>query len=293
MRRSACERGLPREQLVRHRTERVDVDAMVGVRVGGNLLGRHVGRGTERVADSCQALAVERSGRRERLGNSKVGDGSGATRDEHVVRLDVPVHDAVLVCVRERPCDVPQHGDGVDHRDRLAAIQPAAERVAGDVGHREVGKPVRFARREHRDDMRVLELRRDEDLAMEALAVDSGGEIGRENLDDDVAREASVMRDEHARHSPTRKLALEPVALAETGLEAVSELGHPRRSCIRAECIGGTQREPARLDVHRSLPCALRRGPFERRSKLRVSAARRPRSWSAFARRAPTRPTAH
>jgi hypothetical protein len=266
---------------------------MVRVRVGGNLLGRHVGRRTERVADSRQALAAERPGRRERLGNSEVGDGSGTARDEHVVRLDVPVYEAMLVRVRERPRDVPQYGDCVDYRDRLATVQPAAERLAGDVWHCKVGKPVRFARREHRDDMRMLELRRDEDLAMEALAVDSSGEVGRENLDDDVAREASVMRDEHARHSATRKLALEPVALAETGLEAVSELGHPRRSCIRAECIGGTQQEPARLDVHRSLPSALRRGRFSRRSTLRVSAARRPRSWTAFARRAPTRPTVH
>ena len=140
--------------------------------------------------------------------------------------------DAVLVRVGQRACDVAQHGDGVDDAQRFAASEPLAQRLACHVRHREVRQPVGLAGREHRHDVRMLELRRDEDLAVEALAVDPGREIWRQYFDDDIACEAGVLRDEHARHPSTAKLALEPVALAEASLEAVSELGHPRRSCM-------------------------------------------------------------
>src|SRR4030095_10717766 len=74
----------------------------------------------------------------------------------------------------------------------------------------------------------MLELRGDEDLAMEAIAVDARSEIWRQNLHDDLATETGVLRDEHPRHAAATKLTLEPVALAETGLKPVPQIGHSR-----------------------------------------------------------------
>ena len=51
VRRAARERRLPGEQLVRQHAERVDVGAVIDVRIGARLLGRHVRRRAERHAE--------------------------------------------------------------------------------------------------------------------------------------------------------------------------------------------------------------------------------------------------
>jgi hypothetical protein len=89
------------EQLPGDDAERVQVHAVVGGGVGERLLGRHVGRRAERDADGGEPLARGDRGR-DRLRDAEVGDHGGAARQQHVLGLDVAVHHAVGVRVRQR-----------------------------------------------------------------------------------------------------------------------------------------------------------------------------------------------
>ena len=87
---------------------------MVGAGVGGGLLRRHVGGRAERAADLRDG-GVRGIGARGGDGfrDAEVADDGAATGEEHVVRLDVAVHDAVLVRVGQRFGDVAQDADGL------------------------------------------------------------------------------------------------------------------------------------------------------------------------------------
>lgn len=62
--------------------------------------------------------------------------------------------------------------------------------------------------------MRVLESRRESDLAFEPLRREAGGELGVQHLHDDLASEPRVVGDEHARHAPAPELTLKNVCRA-------------------------------------------------------------------------------
>jgi hypothetical protein len=77
--------------------------------------------------------------------------------------------------------------------------------------------------------VRVVELRRELDLAPEALDVDPGGQLRREDLDHDLPLERPLGGDEDAAHPAARELLLEVVGVAEGGLELLAEVvGHDR-----------------------------------------------------------------
>src|SRR6266487_2186187 len=71
----------------------------------------------------------------------------------------------------------------------------------------------------HRDDVRVLELCRDENLALEALHVHAGRELGREDFDDDFPPQCRLLGHENTRHSAAAELALERIGGAERSLQ--------------------------------------------------------------------------
>ena len=101
------------QQFVGQYAPRVNVGAVIGVAVTGGLLGRHVRRRANGHAGLCErgAIAVVRlrTGCIERFGNAKVGHHGGATREQHVVRLDVTMHDATCMGVGERLGHVAQN----------------------------------------------------------------------------------------------------------------------------------------------------------------------------------------
>jgi hypothetical protein len=89
--------------------------------------------------------------------------------------------------------------------------------------HYEVREPVRLARGEQRNDVRLLEPGGELDFARETL----GGEVGAQDLHNDVALERRIAGKEDAAHPAATELALEGVDGAERGLELVAELfGH-------------------------------------------------------------------
>jgi hypothetical protein len=250
VRRAPGERRLAGEQLVRGGAEGVEIGAVIGVGVGRGLLGRHVGGGAQRGAEQRERRRARagrelrrharrpRAGRAgrpdargaERLGHAEVGDHRRVVRDEHVVGLDVAVHDALLVRIGERAGHLPEQPHGLAHRERSALAQPLAQRAPLDEGHREVGHARPLDRREaggeHRDDVRVLEPRGQLDLAAEALDAEPGGQVEGEQLDHDAPDEGGLLRQEDVRHPPAAELALDGVGAAEGGLQLGGQIGH-------------------------------------------------------------------
>ncbi len=128
-RRVALERRTAGDQLVRHDAERVEVHAVVGVRVRRRLLGGHVGRRADGGADLGQRgapSAAVGAGRADRLGDAEVGDRGAAAGEEDVVGLDVAVDDALRVGVGEGAGDVAEDADHLAGGHR-SLLEPAAQ----------------------------------------------------------------------------------------------------------------------------------------------------------------------
>ena len=77
----------------------------------------------------------------------------------------------------------------------------------------EYSRPARLAGIEQREDVGMLELGGDPDLAEESLAGDGGHDRRAQHLDGDLAAELPVAREEHRRHAAPPHLALDDVAV--------------------------------------------------------------------------------
>jgi hypothetical protein len=113
------------------------------------------------------------------------------------------------VGVRQRLHHVVQHPHDRADREALPPRDRRAHRLSLDVGHRVPQRSVGLAGGEQRDDVRMLQPRRELDLAPEALAVDAGGEVGREHLHHHRPPERTLLGQVHAAHPPARQLAPE------------------------------------------------------------------------------------
>ena len=129
------ERRASGEHLEQHAPQGVDVrgrlGALAGGQLGGHVLGRpqHVVRLADRDADVVQGL-----------GDAEVHDPHRAVGGDHdVARLDVVVHDALLVAVSQGVQDV----GGDRHRPRGGqlplGVQDGAQGAAGDLLHHDEG----------------------------------------------------------------------------------------------------------------------------------------------------------
>jgi hypothetical protein len=132
------------------------------------------------------------------------------------------VHDAGAVRVGERARDVARDAHRVRHRQPALAREPRAEALTLDERHRvEEHAAVELTRGEERDDVRVLEPRREADLALEPLGGERLGEVGVEHLHHHLAPERRLVGDEDAAHPAAAELALDGVGGAERPLQPV------------------------------------------------------------------------
>ena len=82
-----------------------------------------------------------------------------AADDEHVLRLQVAVHEPLRVQRRDRAAQLAEHRERHGQRDRPAP-EHARERLADELLHREVRATIRQrADREHLDDVRMTDRR--------------------------------------------------------------------------------------------------------------------------------------
>ena len=144
---------------------------------------------------------------------------------QHVVGLDVPVHDAVPVGVAQRVGHVAKDAGGLGHGQLAVAPEPRAQRLALHERHGVVEQLAGLAGGEERDDVGMLERGGQVDLAAEAVEAQAGGEVGREHLDHHRSAEAGLLGHEHAAHGAAAELAADDVAVAEGGAELVERVG--------------------------------------------------------------------
>ena len=201
--------GVPLQHLEQHRAHRVDVGAMIDVASPAGLLRCHVRRRAERDAFAGERRILARVA--DRLRDAEVHDDRMPAGEHDVVRLDVAMDDAVRVRVGERLGDLRGEAQRLRRSAAGRRAQPVAQRFAGDDRHDVVQQlaVAGDAGVEERQDVRVIQSRRDADLAQEALAGDRACEVGLEHLDGDVAIVLEVVREVDGRHAAAAELALD------------------------------------------------------------------------------------
>ena len=158
--------------------------------------------------------------------DAEVGHQRVAVVQQDVLRLDVAVDDAVAVGVVERVGHFGGDADRVVHRQLLLAAEPVADRFPLHVRHHVEEEAVRLAAVEERQDVRVLEIGGDLDLAQEPLGADDRRQFRPEHLDGDVAVVLEVLRQVDGGHAARAELALEAVAVGEGFGEAGKRVRH-------------------------------------------------------------------
>ena len=145
--------------------------------------------------------------------------------EQHVLRLDIPVHDALAVgvseCIGELARDLPHVLEG----ELLLPIEALPQGLALHVGHHIVEQAVGVAGVMQREDVRMGEVRRDLDLAQEAIAPEALGDFRPQHLEGDPPPVPEVAREVHDGPSTVTDLPVDDVAALEGPIEAVDEFG--------------------------------------------------------------------
>jgi hypothetical protein len=111
----------------------------------------------------------------------------------------------------ERACHIAEDRNSLGDAKPFLVAELVAQRFADDERHHEIGQLVRYAGREHRHDVRMLELCGQQYLALESFGVESGGKIGPQYLYYDRAAKRRVFGHENARHTASAELPPEVV----------------------------------------------------------------------------------
>ena len=157
-------------------------------RSAGGLFRRHVfgsahDMAQRRVGDSAEQLRDTEVGQLhgDPLGTNGCGVGSGNAgharqrlvgagswlRHEQVRRLQVSVHDALVVCDLEGPRDLDRHGERLPPGEPAAAAEKLFEALAPDQFHREEGLVFLLAKCEQSDDPGMSQILEDIDFGIE------------------------------------------------------------------------------------------------------------------------------
>ena len=135
--------------------------------------------------------------------------------EEDVVRLDIAVNDAKRMRVTERVSDVAHDANHVCDRKRSLPDETIAQRLAFDVRHRVVQQPVGLSDEQHRHDVRMVNARREPDLAVESVDAERPRQLRGQHLHDDAPVERAFLGHENARHAAAAQLAIESVGAGE------------------------------------------------------------------------------
>ena len=218
---------------------------MVDGRVADRLLGRHVRGRAERHAGrgepGTRPGTILRRGR-DRLGDAEVSDDRVPAREKHILRLEVAVHHASTVRVRQRVGQLADDAGPVRHRQRALARETSAQRFAVHVRHHVKQQAVRITRVVDAEHVGVCQPSRDADLMEEALGT-CDGDVPVENLHGDGPIVAEVTRQVNRGHPAAPKLTLDGVVGRQGAPKRVSEVG--------ALCRSARRLSPGELGEHR------------------------------------------
>jgi len=147
------------------------------------LLGCHVLRRTERHAGAREPIAA---GALDGERDPEVGHERMAVVQQHVLRLDVAMHDAVAMRVLERVGDLRGNADRVVDRELPFAVEPRAQRLSFDERHYIEQLAADAARIEERKNVRMLKTSGELDLLDESLRSDDRRKLRMKHLHRDT-----------------------------------------------------------------------------------------------------------
>ncbi len=260
-RRLTGERGPQREQFVEQTAGGVQVGAVVdGLAqrlLGGEVLRRshdHAGLGHRRLR------AVQRTGDAEVHHLDRAG-----VRDDHVGRLDVPVHDPVLVRVGQRLQHPGDDDQRLLRRRGLRVEQQVADGAALDELHDDVrdgltghGVLAGVVHRHHRMVVEAgdrLRLTREPGLGDRVL-----GKIGAQQLHRDRTSQPDVLGREDLGHAAPAQAAGQPVASVADDTADAPGIGAIRNSAAVCFGFGCHQSSPSFLSARPrvlTVPCCI------------------------------------
>ncbi len=199
------ERPRAGQELVQHDAQREEIAASVEV-APLDLLRGHVGRRPEQDTGLGEV-------RRRVLGEAEVGHLQGAVFQHHQVRrLDVAVHDVILMRIVERRRRLGHHVENARQRQEVPGFGVLLQRLPLDELHGDEGDSGLLADVEDGDDVRVEELPRGLRFAHETLAGLTrflGRRPGRQDdrLDRDLALDLRIVGQEDLAHRSSADLA--------------------------------------------------------------------------------------
>ena len=150
---------------------------------------------------------------------------------QNVLRLDVAVDHLVGVRVAQGGSYLASDGKGLIHRQLLLALELGAQRLTLDVGHDVEQAAAGLTGVVQREDVRMVEPRRDLDLAQEALRTDRRGQFGSQHFDRHEPMMLDVVREVDRRHAAVPQLALDRIATSERRPKA--HIGSGRQALLR------------------------------------------------------------
>ena len=204
--------GRPGQHLVQDAGQAVLVAARIDF-VAAGLLGAHVGRGAQRGAGHGEPIAT--GGVRGARAMPKSATIAWPSRSSTFSGLTSRWITPRAMRVVQRLGHLSGKPERVGDRELAFAVEPLPQRFALDVGHDVEGPRRRvrgLARVDQSDDVGMLELRRDGDLARKPLAAERGGDLLMHDLDRHVAVVLLVPGQEDRRHPASAELAFEAVA---------------------------------------------------------------------------------
>jgi hypothetical protein len=144
--------------------------------------------------------------------------------------LHVAVDHVVPVCVVQCRGDLLGDPNRVGDRDDGLTPEALAQGAAAHVRHHVVQEAVGFAGVEQREDVGVVELCGDSDLAQEPVGSYGSRQVGLEHLDCHRALVLAVLGEVHGGHATASEFMLDGVAVRECGPDSVNHPGAPRRA---------------------------------------------------------------
>jgi hypothetical protein len=223
VRRRRLERRPASDELVQQDSERVDVAPLVGW-VALHLLGRHVRRRAE------QRAARGHAGFTDRAGEPEIADADVPLLvDEHVLRLEIAVDDALRVGGGKPGADLTEDSERARQRHPLLALHHRTEVITIDELHRQEAQVAVVGEVVDAQHVRVRDLARKRDLAAKAFESGVLVDIAAHDLERYLYLELGVVRAEHLTHAALAERAEDAVARAEIGCGSDIALRRTRR----------------------------------------------------------------
>ena len=147
--------------------------------------------------------------------------------EQNVLGLDVAMDDAVAMRVVERDRHLDRDLHRVVDRELAFAIEPLAQRFAGDERHHVVQQMIRrLSRIVECQNIRMTDLRGQLDFAAEAFRTECHPEVRKQHLDGYLAIMPEIFREINSRHASASQLAHDLVPPFQGGPQPIETVRH-------------------------------------------------------------------